>query len=131
MIKIKNNQKSSVQNEIVNTYEGKNWLKRLHQMIDKNIGNPSLNNKRLAEGLAISERHLFRKIKLITGQSPQKYLSNYRLEIAKSYLQNGIYRTVKETSAAVGFRNTSYFIRQFDRKFNKKPLQVLREEGWR
>jgi len=107
------------------------WLKRLHEIITENIKDVTLNNERLAVELPISERQLFRKIKKITGYSPQKYLSHYRLNIANEYLKKGTYKTVKETSFAVGFRNTSYFIRQFERKFGKKPLQVLREEGWR
>jgi len=114
-----------------NVAGGDKWLKRLHKIIHENMDDVSLNNERLAVELQVSERKLFRKIKEITGQSPQKYLSTYRLESAKQYLEAGKYLTVKETSASVGFRNTSYFIRQFERKFGKKPLQVLREAGWR
>jgi len=107
------------------------WLIRLHLIVDKNIDNPDLDNHQLARALDISERHLFRKVKTLTTLTPQKYLSQYRLRKAMQYLKNGKYRTVKETSFAVGFRNPSYFIRQFEKTFGLKPLQVLQESGWR
>jgi len=107
------------------------WLSRFHAIIDKNLSNPSLNNEQLALTLLVSERHLFRKVKELSGMSPQKYLKHYRLQKAERYLKNGKYRTVKETSFAIGFRNSSYFIREFEKVFGVKPLQVLQEEGWR
>jgi len=109
----------------------KKWLNRLHLIIENNLDNPALNNQQLAEALEISERHLFRKIKTLTTFPPQKYLSQYRLHKAMTYLKDGRFRTVKETSFAVGFRNTSYFIRQFEKEFNRRPLQILKEAGYR
>lgn len=109
----------------------KKWLNRFNRLIDKNIDNADLSNDYIAKSLNISERHLFRKVKELSGLSPQKYISQYRLKLAMHYLKTGKYRTVKETSFAVGFRNTSYFISQFSKKYGIKPLQVLQEAGWR
>jgi len=55
------------------------------------------------------------KIKTLTTLPPQKYLNQHRLDKAMNYLKNGSCRTVKETSFAVGFRNPSCFIRQFEK----------------
>jgi len=110
---------------------GKKWINRLNLIIDKNLDNPFLNNQQLAEILEISERNLFRKINELASLSPQKYISQYRLKQGLKYLKNGKYRTVKETAYAVGFRSSSYFIRQFEKEFGIKPLQVLKEAGWR
>ena len=107
------------------------WLNRFNSLIDANLDDPFFSNQQFAEALDISERHLFRKMKELTNLSPQKYISQYRLYEAMKYLKNGRYRTVKETAYAVGFRNPSYFIRQFEREFGKKPLLVLKEAGWR
>lgn len=109
----------------------KNWLIRLNGIIDKNLNDPFFNNQQLAEILGISERHLFRKVNELTSSSPQKYISHYRLQQAIKYLKNGKYRTVKATTYAVGFRSPSYFIRQFEKEFGKRPLQILKEAGWR
>lgn len=109
----------------------KNWLKRLDLIIEGNIADTSLNNERLATELVISERHLFRRVRKLTGLSPQKYLRQYRLQRAMQYLHNGRYKKVKEVAFAVGYVNTSYFISQFEKEFGVKPLKVLQEAGWR
>lgn len=109
----------------------KSWLNRLDHIIERNISDASLNNERLASEIAISERHLFRRVRDITGLSPQKYLRQYRLQRAMQYLRNGKFRKVKEVAFAVGYINTSYFINQFEKEYGKKPLRVLQEAGWR
>ena len=107
------------------------WLNRFDNILNEHIGNVGLNNELLAEKINISERHLFRRVKALTGLSPQKYLRRYRLQLAKQYLERGTYRTVKETANAVGYVNTSYFISQFEKEFGVKPLKMLQESGWR
>ena len=107
------------------------WLKRFDKLIEKNIDNMSLNNERIAEEFKVSERQLFRKMKELSGYSPQKYIKRYRLKVALKYFKTGKYRTVKEAAHAVGFLKVSYFIKQFENEFGKKPLQVLQESGWR
>lgn len=111
--------------------EPNKWLLRLDKIIEKQIGEAALDNERLAKELAVSERNLFRKVKEMTGLSPQKYLRQYRMHQAIKYLKSGRYRTVKETANAVGYANVSYFISLFEDKFGVKPLRVLQEEGWR
>ncbi len=127
-------QKSSTINFSINAVRmqgSEKWLNRLHAVIERNLNDPSLNNEQIAVALMVSERHLFRKVKELTNLPPQKYLSQYRLQRAIEYLRNGKFRTVKETCFAVGFRHTSYFISQFEKKFGLRPLQVLQESGWR
>ena len=107
------------------------WLTRLDQIVIEHIDDASLNNEIIATKIDISERHLFRRVKTLTGMSPNKYIRKYRLELAKKYLEKGTFKTVKDTAAAVGFINISYFINQFEQEFGRKPLSVLREAGWR
>jgi len=107
------------------------WLDRLEKLIRAIPGPTLMNNEYMAKKLDISERDLFRKVKLATGLSPQKYLRQYRLKQAMRFLQEGKYRTVKETARAVGYSNIGYFILQFEKEYGKKPLQVLKEQGWR
>ena len=112
-------------------YRRRKWLNRFDQIVQEHLGEGDLNNEEIAARFDISERHLSRQVKNITGLSPQKYIRQYRLDIALSYLKNGTYRTVKETAEAIGYANISYFINQFEKQYGKKPLSVLRDEGWR
>lgn len=118
-----NNQKSKRGSE--------KWLTRLDKIIEPNPGDPSLNNIKIAEELSVSERDLFRKVKKLSGLSPQKYIRRFRLRQAKKYLMKGKYKTVNETADAVGYSNVSYFIKQFEIEFGVKPLHILQENGWR
>lgn len=111
--------------------EPSKWLLRFDRIIEKYVGEETLDNERIAKELAVSERNLFRKVKEFTGLSPQKYLRQYRLHQAIKYLKNGRYRTVKETANAVGYSNVSYFISLFEGTFGVKPLRILQDEGWR
>ena len=107
------------------------WLDRLNSILADHVGDPYFNNNHLSKQLAVSERNLFRKVKKMTGLSPQKYIRQFRLQKAMKLITDGEYRTVKETAYAVGYLNVSYFISQFENEFGKKPLQILQEEGWR
>lgn len=115
----------------INITEPKGWLSRLNRIFDKNANATSLKNDLLAQKLFVSERHLNRKVKELTGLSPQKYLRKYRLCRAKTFLENGKYRTVSETAYAVGFSKIGYFTCLFEKEFGKKPLDILQENGWR
>ncbi|MGK0366405.1 MAG: AraC-like DNA-binding protein [Saprospiraceae bacterium] len=81
--------------------------------------------------MGVSERNLFRKLNELMGMPPQKYLRKQRMKRAMENLTKGYYRTVNETAYSVGYLNVSYFISQFEKEFNVKPLQVLRNSGWR
>jgi len=109
----------------------KGWAKRLDKVIHKYVTNLSFNNKKLAQELEVSQRDLFRKVKKATGYSPNQYVQKYRLKIAMQHLKNGDFKTVNETATAIGYSNVGYFISQFEKKYNKTPLKVLQENGWR
>jgi AraC-like DNA-binding protein len=110
---------------------GNKWLERVDNIINEHLHQNNFNNGQLAAAIHISERHLFRKVKAVTGLPPHKYVRQYRLRQAKHYLETGTYKTVKDTSAAVGYINISYFISQFEKEYGRKPLAVLQEAGWR
>lgn len=107
------------------------WLKQLNTVIEENLARNDFNNNTISVILGISERQLYRKIKQITNLSPNEYIRHYRLQLAKDYLEKGIYFTVKEVSHTVGYTNVGYFQKQFQQLFGKKPLDILKEAGWR
>ena len=107
------------------------WIKRFDQEIDTRISSHFLTNFTLAKAMGISSSHLVRKVKKLTGKTPNKYIRNRRLKVAYQYLQEGKYQTVRQTAFAVGFINTSYFNRQFAAKYKVSALQVLKDNGWR
>lgn len=107
------------------------WLEKINEIMKDSLYNPDINNLKMAKALDISERELFRKVKMTTGLSPQKYFRKYRLNKVMELMKKGEFSTVKESGIAIGYSNTSYFIHQFEKEFGMKPLQVLKEFGWR
>lgn len=107
------------------------WLSHLKQLIDERLQDSNLDNHTLAQLLLMSERQLTRIVKDLTGLSPQKFVRRYRLQVARQWLTTDNYQTVKAVAAAVSYRNVSLFITQFEAEFGLRPLQLLKQSGWR
>ena len=75
---------------------------------------------RLAETLNLSAsrlRHLFKKQ---TGVSFRKYLRKVRMKQAKQVLETS-FLNVQETAHRVGIRDSSHFVRDFEKEFGLSP----------
>ncbi|MFK7936006.1 MAG: helix-turn-helix domain-containing protein [Saprospiraceae bacterium] len=118
-------------NSRITMTDATSWLAELNVIIDKQIQRRQIDNRQIAREMGVSERQLFRKIKAYTKLAPRKYMRRYRIEKAMTYLQKGAFTTVNEVAFAVGYTNVGYFITQFEQRFDKRPLEVLKEYGWR
>ena len=95
---------------------------KVHNYIMENIDDPELSIENLAEEIGMSRTQLYRKIKAITGISPQKLLLDIRLKTAASCLKDeGL--NVSETCARVGFSDPSYFSKRFKAFYNISPSE--------
>lgn len=106
-------------------------INRLNQIITKRLSEHNLTNEDIASEFKMSTSSLTRKVKTMTGQSPTQYIRSYRLECAKQFISEGTFVTVNELSNAVGFSDAHYFSHKFKEYFDKTPLQMLRDYGWR
>jgi signal transduction histidine kinase/DNA-binding response OmpR family regulator len=97
------------------------FLKKLELLVEKEIKDSSLSTSWLAGQFSLSERQLQRKLKQITGLSPNHYVRAIRLQKARELLERGRFGTVAEISYAVGFSTPSYFSRIYKRQFGKSP----------
>jgi len=103
-------------------------LDKIDKIIEKNIDNTDFQLSDITNSLAISRVTLYRFLLKLTGLSPNQYIRKKRLEKAKELLEVGVYSTVKETALAVGFRNFSYFSKQFYKEFQVLPKDLLQKE---
>lgn len=126
MIQIQNDATIYLTNRVKNK-----MITRLKQTLEKHLSKNDLSNKYLAELMNMSERHFSRRIQECTGMSPLKYIRIYRLERAMDFIKEGKFSTVNELAHAVGFIKADYFSYKFEEHFGKKPMQLLREMGWR
>jgi signal transduction histidine kinase/DNA-binding response OmpR family regulator len=79
----------------------------------------------LASAMAISERQLSRKVKLITGLTIGKYIQEIKLQKARYLLENKIISSVSEASYLSGFKSPSYFTKVYHQYYGKKPSVYL------
>ncbi len=102
------------------------WLTDLKAIclsaIDRQI---ELNNNYLANHFAISVRQLQRQIKALTGMTVKQYVQEARLQKALHLLENRAYNTISEVAYASGFNTPSYFSRQFEKRFGKRPTSYF------
>lgn len=101
-----------------------NWLLALEQHIQANLSDTDFKNSSLADLIHVSERQLYRLIKVNTGFTPNQFIQEIRLQSAREWLENGKVSTVKEACYAVGFQQVSYFSRIFQQRFGLYPSEI-------
>lgn len=89
------------------------WLNELEQLIRKHAGKIDLNISMVSNEMNMSERQLFRRIRILTGITPNKFIRIVRLQLSREAIESGKYRTVAEVAYAAGFATPSYFSKLF------------------
>ena len=105
----------------------KEFINRVLAYIGENISNSSLSVEELANELNLSKSQSYRKIKSLTGQTPNELLRRIRLERAYQILETGS-AFVSEVGFKVGFSSASYFTKCFKAHFGKLPTEVVIKE---
>ncbi|MCJ8270045.1 MAG: ATP-binding protein, partial [Psychrosphaera sp.] len=103
------------------TTEHEKFLTALDNILEGAHSDMELRVGSLADGLNISERQLFRKLKSTVDMSPTEYLRNFRLLKAAGLLRLGQKSTV--VALEVGFSSASYFTKCFRAQFGVAPSE--------
>jgi AraC-like DNA-binding protein len=85
--------------------------------------NPNLNVEFLAENYTVSLAQLHRKIKALTGSTPNNLIKSIRLKIAYKLIKEDGLR-VSEAAYQTGFSDPNYFTTCFRKEFGENPSQV-------
>lgn len=89
---------------------------------------PDFKSNDIAFGMNISEVHLRRKIRSITGLSANDYIKEIRLQRARQLLEHKKMSNVAAIAYAVGFTTPRYFTELYIARFGKKPSSYLWNE---
>lgn len=100
------------------------FLTRLYAYINDNIGNSDLNVNLLGRELGFSRTNFYRKIKALTGVTPNDLLRVCRLNRAAQLLLTREH-TIGEISDMTGFGTQSHFSNLFKRQFGVTPRDYL------
>jgi len=101
------------------------FVEKLYSIIDANISDEDFNITVLGKELGMSRTSFYSKIKALFGDTPQNFLSSYRLEKAMALLKAG-YMNVSEVAYGVGFGTLAGFSKSFKKHFGVSPSEVGR-----
>ena len=96
------------------------FRQQVEAIVSKHIDDPSLSVDMLAEQMHIGRTRFYGKVRELFGMSPNKYITNRRLEKAADLLVEGRYN-VSEVAWQVGFTSAAYFYKCFKQKYGVVP----------
>ena len=121
---LKNYTSANVVQEILHGGISGYKLRRVQEFINANL-EEDLSLAEIAEVADLSQFHFSRSFRKTTGQTPQQYLMQQRIERAKELLAKNELPII-EVSLRTGFKNQSHFTTLF-RKFTKLTPKIWRE----
>lgn len=104
------------------------FIRKVLEVVEKNIGNPLFSVEALAEEMSVSRVGLYKKIFSLTGHSPSEFIRQVRLKRAAQMLEETGY-TVSEISYEVGFNNPKAFSRYFRSFWGMLPTDYRKSKG--
>ena len=108
------------------TERDKSFIEKIHDIIEKNIENAEFSMDGFAQELGMGRTVFFKKVKGITGHSPNEYLRIIRMKKAAEMLLNtGL--NVSEVSYRIGINDPFYFSKCFKTQFGKSPSLYQKE----
>ena len=94
---------------------------------DKVWNDANLKVDHFCKPLGRSKSQLYRKMILLTGQSPNTFIKDYRLKEALKSIQKRV-GNISEIAFTTGFSSPSYFTKCFKKKFGLIPADYLNSQ---
>lgn len=96
------------------------FMEQLYLHLDQHLDEVEMNVNNLSSDLGLSRSSFYRKMKALTGDSPNTFIRIYRLNKAKELLEKGE-MTISEIAVFTGFSTLSYFSSCFKKQFGVSP----------
>lgn len=110
---------------IANSKKDEDFINKLNDEIEKNLADADYSIEKLSLALSVSRSNLQRKIKGLSGMTPNDYIRVFRLKKSAQLLMNGEYR-INEICYLVGFNSPSYFSKCFLKQFGALPKDFIK-----
>ena len=101
------------------------WLQQAEEIVKRELNNYKYKVSDLAAEMLISERQLLKKMKQVTGLTPNQFIREIKLQKALLLLENRAKTTIAEVAYAVGFDTPEYFSKVYEKRFGKRPGEYL------
>ncbi len=116
----------AVRSAMVGSEQDQLFVKRLDSVIFARIGEQDLTVDKVAELLRMGRTVFYKKVRGVTGYTPNDYIRIIRMKKAVELLKEGE-KNVSEVAYAVGFDNPFYFSKCFKTQFGVPPSQYAKQ----
>lgn len=100
------------------------FLNQAIDLLTQNLDNGSFDIEDFSKNLGVSSPQLYRKIKAISGVSPNEFVRTFRLRQAAKMMQE-TQLSISEIAYKVGFNDSLYFSKCFKKQFGVTPSKYL------
>lgn len=98
------------------------FMKKLYELMDKELANQELDITRITEMMRISRTKFYYKVKGLTGENPGVFFKRYKLNRAADLLKEGKFN-MSEIAYMTGFNTLSHFSTSFKKQFGVPPSE--------
>jgi len=119
MIDLFGTQTEEVTTEYALSQKDREFIARIQEVITEQMADENFYIDSLAEVMHMSRSNFYRKIKALSGMSPNDYLKTIRLNRAAELIKSG--ERISEVAERVGFTSSSYFAKCFKTQFGVLP----------
>ncbi|MGY8939827.1 MAG: hybrid sensor histidine kinase/response regulator transcription factor, partial [Flavobacteriales bacterium] len=99
------------------------FLEKLATIVENNLSNSNFGVEELSKEIGLSSSHFYRKLKQLTGQVPNVYLRNFRLQRAAELFDSNSGFNVAEVMYQIGIESNSYFSTSFKKLHGVTPSE--------
>ncbi|MBR1868516.1 MAG: response regulator [Bacteroidales bacterium] len=113
---------SSAGSELLATNEiDRDFIEKAMRIVRENLTDSEFDVGRFASEMALGRTLFFTKLKGLTGQTPNRFITTVRLKYARELLSDKAGHSVSEVSYMCGFSTPSYFIKTFKSFYGLTP----------
>ncbi len=98
------------------------WIKKVEEFINKQCSDPNMTQEDIAQHLNTSRSSLNRKIKAATGLTPNQFITEIKLQKARSIVEQNPSVLLKTLALEVGYLHSTHFSKIYKQRFGVLPL---------
>ena len=117
-----------IENQVDENSMDRQFIEKVVKFIEDHISDPDLSVESLGGEMAMSRSVLQRKMKALTGNTPNEFIRSVRLQYAARLLLSNKYKA-SEIGYMCGFSSHSYFSKCFYNQFNMTPSEFFEKNG--